>query len=684
MTRKRALMRQNRNRSGHGLVTTTSSSSSSSSSSTRFGNDDAVLLPSSSSSSSSSSSPSSSLSSSTTDCSNNCVVCDRKYSHDNNSSYLPCGGCCYYPYTTIIQKRRLLKQQQQRPKMIMSTTIIVHFFLKTIPMFLIFMIIVLTVPKLMFDIARYSTMSRPALLYGTPTDLNDIKGCLSHTYRQEVRDYLNLNSNYNLNSKNIDDDVIWNWNRYSSTSSPSLSSSPSPSLYDKDSVVSGLYNNITSNTTTTSTTTTTTSTPRRRLLIAQYSGKGSYLRLLQEVEPINKAYAKKWGHDYITLVGTALKFPGLIYDHNSNSKNNNSNNQYCRYYNNINNTGGYNNSSNNHTTMTSSMTPSQQQLYYNYEAQSTFNKIPLLFKAMDESPQKYDQVLILDTDTMIVDFDYDITSLMFSESKSKLNNTNNNNNNNDDNNYFYRGSSVNEDTNANNGDENTAFDTTSRNDVKQDSVNDNDKNHSPVIYSDRNTNNMNDSNITNNSKNNNYNNNAINDDDETSNFLVAYRVWSLDPTDTWDVNAGITLWNLRHPKTRIVAEDWLKRSLSHPKDVLLKNDDQYYLQRSLQKITTVTTTHSTNTATVFGTIKSAWYWWKRHSFLPLVLNYYRLRGHVDGNSGIRAIRKEFEYYNATVVKHFKRDTASWSRTGLEQRLMRIKETKIDICKRWQC
>ena len=87
---------------------------------------------------------------------------------------------------------------------------------------------------------------------------------------------------------------------------------------------------------------------------------------------------------------------------------------------------------------------------------------------------------------------------------------------------------------------------------------------------------------------------AINDDDdETSNFLVAYRVWSLDPNDTWDVNAGITLWNLRHPKTRIVAEDWLKRSLSHPKDVLLKNDDQYYLQRSLQKVTTATTTRST-------------------------------------------------------------------------------------------
>jgi hypothetical protein len=713
MTRKRALTtRQNQNRSGLAV---------NSSSSTRFGNDETDTV-----------------SSSTNTDYNNCAVCDRKSSYDSSSSsYLPCGGCYCYRYNTIIQQKRRVKQQQQQqrpPKMQMITsTIVIHFFTKTIPIFLTFVIISLTVPKLLFDIARYSTMSRPAFIYGTPTDFNDIKGCLSSTYRQEVRDYLNLNLNPSRTRTTTTtttiqnaDDVIWNWNRYSSNNPLSSSSSSSSSLssYDTDSVMSGgVNNNTTSNTTTT---TTTSKTPRRRLLIAQYSGKGSYLRLLREVEPINKAYAKRWGHDYTTLVGTALKFPGLIYDHdnsnnNSNNKINGDNNQYCRYYNsnnnsnsninsnsnnsnsNSNNISSSSSSSRNHTTMTSSTTPSQQQYNYNYEAQSTFNKIPLLFKAMDEFPQKYDQVLILDTDTMIVDFDFDITSLMFSKSKTK---SKSNNNKNDDN-LFYRGSNVNvnENTNNNIGDEN-AFDTTSRNDVKEeDYVNDSDNNNSSVVDSDQNNNNMNDSNTTN--KNNN-NNNAINDDDdETSNFLVAYRVWSLDPNDTWDVNAGITLWNLRHPKTRIVAEDWLKRSLSHPKDVLLKNDDQYYLQRSLQKVTTATTTRSTTAGssssrnsntndTSFGLIKSVWYWWKRHSFLPLVLNYYyRLRGgdssggtystiSGDGSSGIRAIRKEFEYYNASVIKHFKRDTASWTRTGLEQRLMRIKETKIDICKRWQC
>jgi len=518
--------------------------------------------------------------------------------------------------------------------------------LKVRPVFLLLlvtaMILLLTVPKSIFDIFRYSLMSRPALMYGTPTDWNDVKGCLSRTYRQEVRDYFSSDNSYSPTSTRtrlpLNTDVEWNWDRFSSN----------PSSSDENTVVSGTKHLLTNKTTITS-----ISTPRRRLLIAQYSGKGPYLRLLREVEPINKAYAKRWGHDYTTLIGTALKFPGFMYDDSSNNNNMNVDNQYCSNY--INNTDGKNN------------TLAFRQ-HYNYEAQSTFNKIPLLFKALEESPQNYDQVLILDTDTMIVDFDYDITSLLFS--KSDDNDDDKDSRNVDDND--------NDNTNGDNYGDINSFDTVGRRDYhEQDSANtsDNDSAENRLQYD------INDNNTTSKKA------------DKTSYFLVAYRVWSLDYSDTWDVNAGITLWNLHHPTTRSLAKNWLKSSLSSPKDVLLKNDDQYYLQRSLQKITTVTTTHSTNTATVFGTIKSAWYWWKRHSFLPLVLNYYRLgvvgdieSGSVTGsfyvNGGIRAIREEFEYYNATVVKHFKRGTNSWTRTDLEQRLMRIREAKADICKRW--
>jgi len=518
--------------------------------------------------------------------------------------------------------------------------------LKVRPVFLLLLvmaiILLLTVPKSIFDVFRYSLMSRPALLYGTPTDWNDVKGCLSRTYRQEVRDYFSSDNSYSPTSTRtrlpLNIDVEWNWDRFSSN----------PSSSDENTVVSGTKHTLTNKTTTTS-----ISTPRRRLLIAQYSGKGSYLRLLREVEPINKAYAKRWGHDYTTLIGTALKFPGFMYDDSNNNNNNNNNmnvdNQYCSNY--INNTDGKNN------------TLASRQ-HYNYEAQSTFNKIPLLFKALEESPQNYDQVLILDTDTMIVDFDYDITSLLFSKSGD----------NDDDKDSSNVDGNDNDNTDGDNNGDINAFDTVGRRDYhEQDSANtsDNDSAENREQYD------INDNNTT--SKN----------ADETSYFLVAYRVWSLDFSDTWDVNAGITLWNLHHPTTRSLAENWLKLSLSHPKNVLLKNDDQYYLQRSLQKVSADSITDK------FGIISSVWKWFLRHSLLPLLSNYYWLgvvgdieSGSVTGsfysnvNGGIRAIREEFEYYNATVVKHFKRGTNSWTRTGLEQRLMRIREAKADICKRW--
>ena len=464
----------------------------------------------------------------------------------------------------------------------------------------------LTLPKMIFDVARYLTMSRPTVLYGSPTDWEDVAGCLSRMHRREVRDHFEMDSSspdYHLYSQlPLNADVEWNWSRFSSSHSTSES---------KDGVNGGpAFANHTE--------------PRGRLLIAQYSGKGSYQQLLDEVEPINRAYAKRWGHDYVTLVGTGLKFPGLIYD-SSQEKSGSIREQqrYCRYY--------YHNASTSSTSSSSDQPSESSSSFYNYEAQSTFNKIPLLFRAMEESPSKYDQVLILDSDTMIVDFDYDITSLLLSSESINPN---------DD--YGEESESVSVDDNSLDGTESMI-------------------------------------------------------DDDLSYFLVAYRVWKFEWLSTWDVNAGITLWNLRHPSTRIVAEDWLKMSLSDPKQILLKNDDQYYLQRALQK-------HSSNSnslGTSFFDGKALRNWWRDHSFLPALIDYYYDNSSVEsdpelavnaisrryddldkGGSGIKAIREEFEYYDATVIKHFKRDTASWSRTGLDQRLLRIREVKSEICQQW--
>ena len=99
-------------------------------------------------------------------------------------------------------------------------------------------------------------------------------------------------------------------------------------------------------------------TASQRLLVAQFSGYGTYAKLLDVVAPINAKYAKDWGHDFVVLQGTAMINPSCPDEH-----------------------------------------------------RSTFNKIPLLKLAYGKRDW-YDQVLILDTDAMIVNFHCDITRLL--------------------------------------------------------------------------------------------------------------------------------------------------------------------------------------------------------------------------------------------------------------------------------
>jgi len=416
----------------------------------------------------------------------------------------------------------------------------------------------LTVPKICAEILRGLLMSRPAFLYGTPINWNEVKGCLSSTHQQEAQQFLNSNSNNLKNYLPLNPDVVWNWNRYSTITMETnqTSSFSSSSGY-------GMVEEI--------------NTPRRRLLIAQYSGKGSYLQMLKEVEPINRAYARKWGHDYVTLVGTALKFPGFLYDDSDNRDR--ADRTHCSHY-------------------SATDTTDKNKSYY-YESQSTFNKIALLFRALEESPQKYDQLLILDTDTMIVDLDYDITSLLLSKVSPS------------------RSNGINKGRKDEPSENNTPF----------------------------------------------HPNKNVHTKDNDGPFLVAHRVDSYFISN-WNINAGITLWNLQHEMVQIVAKDWLKSSLSHPVDVLLKNDDQYFLQLSLKK--------------AINTVGFDCSWWEVLSVLPFVSNYCEF----EAGHGINSILNEFNYYDATVIKHFKRDAKSWTHTGLEQRLLRIQETKTDICRKW--
>jgi len=422
--------------------------------------------------------------------------------------------------------------------------------------FLSFIFAIFVIEKSIFCV-RYITMGRPRFLYGLPVEWESVKGCLVQTYRQELKDY-KTQATMTATHVPLNPNVVWKWYRYSNAA--------------------------------TTKTTTKNKSPERKLLIAQFSGFGPYSQMLEQVEPINRAYARKWGHDYVTLQGSALAFPGMKrsteyhaakdsvlkgqndkHEEESNSKldeNHENDDQTC---------------------------PS---LENGYEVQSAFNKIPLLMKALDlSSPanhamqlqnsvlenQKYlgedhvdrnfssfyDQVLILDSDTMIVDFDFDITTLLLPLKKQQ-----------------------------------TQQGQTQANQQQQ---------HGDSMGT------------------------ASNEY-----FLAAYRVFRNDWHWTWEINNGITLWNLNHPTTRTVAEAWLKGSLTHPKDVLLKNDDQFFLQRALMSLG----------------------WWTRM------------------RHGVRALRDEFDYYDATLIKHFKRDAQSWTRTSLEQRLFRIQEAKAAVCEEW--
>jgi hypothetical protein len=106
--------------------------------------------------------------------------------------------------------------------------------------------------------------------------------------------------------------------------------------------------------------------PSKRLLIAQYSGFGKYEKMVDLTSSINKMYAKAWGHNFLVLRGTTK------------------------------------------------VLPFQQNLTTLPEEQSMYNKVDLLLMAL-ENKDSYDQVLLLDSDTLIYDFATDLTQMMSSQ-----------------------------------------------------------------------------------------------------------------------------------------------------------------------------------------------------------------------------------------------------------------------------
>jgi hypothetical protein len=99
----------------------------------------------------------------------------------------------------------------------------------------------------------------------------------------------------------------------------------------------------------------------KKLLVAQYSSYGKYARLLELTSPINKAYARKWNHDFLIVQGATL----VVKE-----------DEDCE--------------------------PPPER--------SRYDKLELLRIALRKK-DKYDQLLLLDADALIYDLDFDITNL---------------------------------------------------------------------------------------------------------------------------------------------------------------------------------------------------------------------------------------------------------------------------------
>jgi hypothetical protein len=123
-------------------------------------------------------------------------------------------------------------------------------------------------------------------------------------------------------------------------------------------------------------------------------------------------------------------------------------------------------------------------------------------------------------------------------------------------------------------------------------------------------------------------------------MVAAERVKTHDVNRTWNINAGVMLWNLHHPLSKIVIRAWKRLALR-----TVDEDDFRGDQQPLQKIL--------KQGTIREQVSSVW--------------------------------EEFAYGHGTVVKHFIRSTKhnDWKDPNLvETRMPRMKQAIADVCQKY--
>jgi len=128
-------------------------------------------------------------------------------------------------------------------------------------------------------------------------------------------------------------------------------------------------------------------------------------------------------------------------------------------------------------------------------------------------------------------------------------------------------------------------------------------------------------------------------------LVAAQRVKIRDPdyrdvVTTWNINSGVTLWNLRHAKASWVIGQWHANAVECLKTEL-DCGDQRQLHRALQPI----------------------------------------------SDSVLSLTEEFSYSHGTVIKHIirRRNRKSWkdASESLSERIDRAKQYKAEVCERYQ-
>jgi hypothetical protein len=118
-------------------------------------------------------------------------------------------------------------------------------------------------------------------------------------------------------------------------------------------------------------------------------------------------------------------------------------------------------------------------------------------------------------------------------------------------------------------------------------------------------------------------------------MLVAHRVNKTQPVHTYNINNGVTLWNLQHPKTPVVAQKWKEKAFIWLGEQI-DNGDQEILHRVL---------------------------WQQNA-----------------TDYVYSIIDEFSYREGTVVRHYIRQQLSWIHVSANERLQEVQEAASYVCR----